>query len=206
MVIFIDFLLQEECIIGKVGVYEMAKNASISRYSEDWLPVKNIMNGMIELDNGLYVTGVKIESKDIFIMDQQAQNNVIYGMRNFYNTLDFEFWLVIADRPVDINLYLSQLQVLYSKTPNRNIRKIIDQDIAKANMFMSSEMSVVDTEYYILFKEKKLEIIQKQLHNLIANLANAGVNSAQTSNSDLRMLLDNFLNGSVSSTFGTVMS
>ncbi len=184
----------------------MAKNASISRYSEDWLPVKNIMNGMIELDNGLYVTGVKIESKDIFIMDQQAQNNVIYGMRNFYNTLDFEFWLVIADRPVDINLYLSQLQVLYSKTPNRNIRKIIDQDIAKANMFMSSEMSVVDTEYYILFKEKKLEIIQKQLHNLIANLANAGVNSAQTSNSDLRMLLDNFLNGSVSSTFGTVMS
>ena len=184
----------------------MAKNASISRYSEDWLPVKNIMNGMIELDNGLYVTGVKIESKDIFIMDQQAQNNVIYGMRNFYNTLDFEFWLVIADSPVDINLYLSQLQVLYSKTPNRNIRKIIDQDIAKANMFMSSEMSVVDTEYYILFKEKKLEIIQKQLHNLIANLANAGVNSAQTSNSDLRMLLDNFLNGSVSSTFGTVMS
>ena len=187
-------------------MHQMAKTASISKYSEDWVPIKNIMNGMIELENGQYVTGVKIESKDIFIMDQQTQNNVIYGMRNFYNTIDYEFWLVIADRPVDINLYLSQLQVLYSRTVNPAIRKLINQDINKANMFMSSELSVVDTEYYILFKEKKQDIIQKRLHNLITNLANAGVNSAQASNSDLRMLLDNFLNGGVSTNFGSVMS
>ena len=184
----------------------MAKNVNISKYTEDWIPVKGILNGMIELDNGQYVTGVKIESKDIFIMDEQTQNNVIYGMRNFYNAIDYEFWLVIADRPVDINLYLSQLQVLYSKTPNPEIRKLIDQDINKANMFMSNELSVVDTEYYILFKEKKQELIQKRIHNLITNLANAGINSAQASNSDLRMLLDNFLNGGSTINFGTVTS
>ena len=184
----------------------MAKNVNISKYTEDWIPVKGILNGMIELDNGQYVTGVKIESKDIFIMDEQTQNNVIYGMRNFYNAIDYEFWLVIADRPVDINLYLSQLQVLYSKTPNPEIRKLIDQDIKKANMFMSNELAVVDTEYYILFKEKKQDLIQKRIHNLIANLANAGINSAQASNSDLRMLLDNFLNGGTTTNFGTVTS
>jgi hypothetical protein len=163
------------------------------------------MNGMIELDNGQFVTGVKIESKDIFIMDQQTQNNVIMGMRNFYNMIDYEFWLVIADRPVDINLYLSQLQVLYSRTLDPAKRKLINQDINKANMFMSSELSVVDTEYYIMFKDKKQDVIQKRLHNIITGLANAGVNSAQASNSDLRMLLDNFLNGGVTTNFGTVM-
>ena len=186
----------------------MTKAASISKsnYTEDWLPIKNILNGMISLENGYFVTGVKIESKDIFIMDQQAQNNVIFGMRNFYNTIDFEFWLIIADRPVDINLYLSQLQVLYSKSPNPAIRKLIMQDIEKANLFMSTELSVVDTEYYILFKEKKQDIIQKRIHNLITSLANAGINSAQTSNSDLRMLLDNFLNGGSTTNFGTVTS
>lgn len=183
----------------------MANTTSISRYSEDWIPVKNIMNGMIELDNGQFVTGVKIESKDIFIMDQQTQNNVIMGMRNFYNMIDYEFWLVIADRPVDINLYLSQLQVLYSRTLDPAKRKLINQDINKANMFMSSELNVVDTEYYIMFKDKKQDVIQKRLHNIITGLANAGVNSAQASNSDLRMLLDNFLNGGVTTNFGTVM-
>ena len=162
----------------------MANTTSISRYSEDWIPVKNIVNGMIELDNGQFVTGVKIESKDIFIMDQQTQNNVIMGMRNFYNMIDYEFWLVIADRPVDINLYLSQLQDLYSRTLDPAKRTLINQDINKANMFMSSELSVVDTEYYIMFKDKKQDVIQKRLHNIITGLANAGVNSAQASNSD----------------------
>ena len=38
-----------------------------SKYSEDWVPIKSIMNGMIQLDNGFYVTGVKISSKNIFI-------------------------------------------------------------------------------------------------------------------------------------------
>ena len=37
------------------------------------------------------------------------------------------------------------------------------QDISKANMFMSTQMNAVDTEYFILFKEKKPEIIQKRL-------------------------------------------
>ena len=36
-------------------------------YTEDWLPVKQIMNGMIQLDDGTYVTGVKITPKNIFI-------------------------------------------------------------------------------------------------------------------------------------------
>ena len=79
------------------------------------------------------------------------------------------------------------------------------EDINKANMFMSSEFNVVDTEYYIIFKEKKMELVQKKLHNLISGFARCGLNSTQTSNADLRMLLDNFLNGGVSTTIGTVM-
>jgi len=176
-----------------------------SKYSENWLPVKQILNGMIQLDNGQYVTGVKVEPKNIFIMDQGSQNNIIYNLRNLYNSLDFEFWILIADRPVDIDVYLSRLQLMYNNTQDAAIKKLIMQDINKANLFMSAEYNVVDTEYYILFKEKRLEIVQKRLHNIISGLASSGLQSSQTSNNDLRMLLDNYLNGGEQSTFGTVM-
>ena len=83
--------------------------------------------------------------------------------------------------------------------------KLVMQDINKANLFMSNEYSVVDTEYYIVFQEKRLEILQKKIRNLISGLANAGLNSMQVSNSDLRMILDNFLNGGTQTNFGTVM-
>ena len=174
-----------------------------SRYTEDWVPIKSIMNGMIQLDNGYYVTGIKVSPKNIFILDPGERENVLFNLQNFYNMLDFEFWLVVADRPVDINLYLSQLQLLYQRCTDGAVRKLIIQDINKANAFMSAEYNVVDTEYFILFKEKRLEIVQKRLHNLIAGLANASMNSTQVSNSDLRMILDNFLNGGMTTTFGT---
>ncbi len=176
-----------------------------SSYTEDWVPIKSITNGMIQLDSGEYVTGVKITPRNIFILDQTTQDGVIYNLRNFYNTIDYEFWLIIADRPVDINIYLSQLQILYNSAQTAVTRKLIMQDINKANLFMSQEYNVVDTEYFILFKDKKMEIIQKKIHNLISNLSNCGLVSAQVSNNDLRMLIDNFFNGGNNTTTGTVM-
>ena len=198
--------LIREGIIGEVGVWNMTQkiNNNVS-YSEDWLPIKQIMNGMIQLDDGTYVTGVKVFPKNIFIMDVGSQNNTIYNLRNFYNSIDFEFWLLIADRPVDIDVYVSQLQLMYNNAQNNAIKKLIMQDINKANLFTSVEYNVVDTEYYILFKEKRMELVQKKLHNLISGLANAGLQSQQASNNDLRMLLDNFLNGGEQTNFGAVM-
>lgn len=195
----------EKDFIGKAGVYTMKNKNAISKYTEDWVPIKQIMNGMIQLDSGEYVTGVKIAPRNIFIMDQGTQDNVIANLRNFYNTLDYEFWLIVADRPVDIDAHLAQLQIKYNNESNSAVRKLIMQDINKANMFMSAEYNVVDTEYFILFKEKKLDIIQKRLHNLMSNLSVCGLNSTQTSNNDLRMLIDNFFNGGQSTTLGTVM-
>jgi hypothetical protein len=189
---------------GNPNVNQMP--APNTKWSEDWVPVKNIMNGMIQLDNGYYVTGVKIASKNIFILDPGERDNVLFNLQNFYNMMDYEFWLVVADRPVDINLYLSSLQLLYQKCTDGAIRKLIIQDINKANAFMGLEYNVVDTEYFILFKEKRLEVVQKKLHNLISGLANASMNSSQVSNADLRMILDNFLNGGMTTTFGTVMA
>ena len=174
-----------------------------SKFTEDWIPVKGIENGMIILDNKSRVTGVKIRPRNITILDPGTQNAIIIGLKNFYNTVDFDFWLISADRPVDISGYLARLQLLYNQSTSPIIRKLINQDIMKANDFMDT--NVTDTEYFILFKEKNLEMIQKRLRTLITGLANCGLDSAQTSNDDLRTILDNFLNGGMRTDFGTVV-
>jgi len=179
----------------------MAKTKN--RYTNDDIPVKEIKNGFIILDNGEKVTGVKIMPKNIFILDQQTQDAVISNLRTVYNTIDYEFWLIAADRPVDINAYLSQLELLYNNVSSPAKRKLIMDDINKGNMFMNN--NVVDTEYFLLFKDKSDDVIQKRIRNLINTLAGAGLVAYQTSNNDLRMILDNFLNGGVTTTFGTVL-
>ena len=172
-----------------------------SKYTD--VPVKDISNGVIVLDNNQKVTGVKIMPRNIFILEQSMQDAIIMNLKNVYNSLDYEFWIVVADRPVDINVYLSQLQVLYGKTSDNKKRKLILEDLNKANMFMNN--NVVDTEYFLLFKEKDNDLIQKRIRNLINNFASAGLTAFQTNNDDLRMILDNFLNGGQTTTFGTVL-
>ena len=183
----------------------MAKRTS-SKYSEDWVPVKNIQNGMIILDNNWYVTGIKVEPKNIFILDPQSQNSILFNLRSFYNNIDYEFWLIVADRPVDIHLYLSELQLQFDNASNQAIRKLISQDIQKAESFTSTAMNVVDTEYFIMFRDKDANVCNKRVQNLISNLASAGLIARQTSDDDLKFLLQNFLNGGAKSEFGTVMS
>ncbi len=181
----------------------MAKKIT-SGYTEDWLPVKGIQNGFIITTNNQKVTGVKITPRNIFILDPQAQENILISLKNFYNMIDFEFWLVVADRPVDISVYMAQLQLLYNEAPNPAIRKLILQDIKKGNMFMNN--NIVDTEYYLLFKDKNTDLLQKRIRNMINGLASCGLNAAQVNNADLRIILENFLNGGTNTEFGTVMS
>ena len=180
----------------------MTKNSQL--YTEDWIPIKAISNGTILLNNKQKVTGVKIRPRNIFILDQGSQDNTLIALKNFYNTIDFEFWLISADRPVDLHNYLARLQLLYNQTPSPAVRKLINQDIDKANNFMNN--NITDTEYYILFKEKNDDIIQKRLRTLVTGLASSGLESSQVSNDDLRVILDNFLNGGMTTNFGTVIS
>ena len=107
--------------------------------------------------------------------------------------MDFEFWLISADRPVDISSYLANLQVLYNQTTDARMIKLITQDIEKANNFMRD--NVTDTEYYILFKDKNTDVLQKRIRTVILGLSNCGLESVPVSNSDLRVILENFLNG-----------
>lgn len=178
-------------------------NKSVSGFTEDWLPVKAIQNNMIITKDNMRVSGVKITPRNIFILDPETQNNILIGLRNFYNTIDYEFWLVVADRPVDISVYMSQMQLLLNETNSPAIRKVIMQDIEKGETFMRN--NVTDTEYYFLFKTRDSDDAMKKARQMINNLATCGLTASLISNSDLRLILENFLNGGTTTEFGTVM-
>jgi len=174
-----------------------------SAFTENWVKIRSIKNGIITLPNKDMVTGVKIEPRNIFIMEDIQQDNILNALRNCYNTMNFEFWLIAADRPVDISVYVSQLELMLNNnlTPARH--KMVLQDLEKADMFVNNQ--VVDTEYYILFKESNMEMLNQKLRALVNGFASCSLLASPTSDDDLRVILDNFLNGGVRTDFGTVV-
>ena len=179
-------------------------NSNSEIFTENWITVKDINNNIIFLDNKKMVTGIKIQPRNIFIMDQSSQYSVIDALRTFYDQIDFEFWLIVADRPVDINLYISQLELHLTNVSDPAIRKLIVDDLNKAESFRDND--VVDTEYFILFQDNNNESMNKRVRTMINNLARCGLVASQTSNDDLRMILDNLLNGGTTFKNRTVTS
>ena len=174
-----------------------------SPFTENWVRIKSIKNGIITLPNKDMITGVKIEPRNIFILDGIQQDNIINAIRNCYNTFNFEFWLIASDRPVDISVYTSQLELLLNEPISPIRRKMIMQDLDKADMFINNQ--VVDTEYYILFKESKMDNLQQKLRAMVNGFASCSLLATPTSDDDLRIILDGFLNGGVRTDFGTVV-
>ena len=82
-------------------------------------------------------------------------------------------------------------------------RKMIMQDLDKADMFINNQ--VVDTEYYLLFKESNMDQLQDKLRTMVNGLASCSLLATPTTDDDLRIILDGFLNGGVRSDFGTVV-
>lgn len=179
-------------------------NTKDNSLTENWIQVKEINNGMIFLDDKSIVSGVKISPRNIFIMTESEQARIINSLKEFYNLIDYEFWLVVADRPVDINLYVSQLELQLSNEQNPARRKLLVDDIEKAEMF--SLNNVVDTEYFFLVKDTNSEALTKKVRGLINNMAGTGLIATQTSNEDLRSILDNFLNGGITYKSGSVIT
>ena len=121
------------------NVKKMAKSVKVdSKWTENWINVKKISNGIIYNNLGEMVTGIKIQPKNIFILDGSSMDNTLIGLMNFYNTIDYEFWLMVADRPVDITVYETELQLLYNKTQDQRIRKLISQDMDKGDYFKNN--------------------------------------------------------------------
>lgn len=179
------------------------KPVNNSAFTENWVKIRSIKNGIITLPNKDMITGVKIEPRNIFILEGIQQDSIINALRNCYNTFNFEFWLIAADRPVDISVYTSQLELLLNEPLSPIRRKMIMQDLNKADMFINNQ--VVDTEYYILFKESRMEVLQDKLKTMVNGLASCSLLATPTTDDDLRVILDNFLNGGVRTDFGTVV-
>jgi len=186
---------------------KQAKTTNLSKtsspFTENWVKIRSIKNGVITLPNRDMVTGVKVEPRNIFIMEQIQQDNILNALKNCYNTFNFEFWLIAADRPVDISLYRSQLELKLNEENDPAIRKMIVQDLNKVDIFVNNQ--VVDTEYFLLFKENNADMMNQKLRSMIDGFATCGMNASQTSDDDLRVILDNFLNGGVRTDFGTVV-
>ncbi len=84
--------------------------AKPSGATQQFVPVKEIRNGIIILKDGSYRGALICSSVNFGLKSADEQRGIIEGFQNFLNTLDFSIQIVVNSRKMDLRPYLSLLE------------------------------------------------------------------------------------------------
>ena len=116
--------------------------------TESLVPVKNISNGIIQLNNGKYVTVLEALPLNFYLKSELEQKNIISGFAAWLKIAPSRLQIVAQTRPADIDAFCERLEDYYNSEPNENCRRMIFEDAQLVNYI--AENQAVTRRFYIV--------------------------------------------------------
>ncbi len=90
-------------------------NRSTTKASQDFVPVKEVRDGIVILKDGSYRAILLASSINFALKSEDEQTAFIVQFQNFLNSLDFSCQIFVQSRMLDIRPYIATLEVEYKK-------------------------------------------------------------------------------------------
>lgn len=81
-----------------------------SKTTQDFVPIKEIRQGVVVLKDGSLRTVVMVSSLNFALKSADEQQSIIMQFQNFLNSLDFSIQIFIQSRKLDIRPYIALLE------------------------------------------------------------------------------------------------
>ena len=85
-------------------------NFSKPKPTQDFVPIKEVRDGIVVLKNGSYRAILLVSSINFALKGEDEQQAIIGQFQNFLNSLDFSVQIFIQSRRLDIRPYLALLE------------------------------------------------------------------------------------------------
>lgn len=94
----------------------MPQTKKTAQSSQNFVPVKEVRDGIIVLNNGGLRGVLMASSLNFALKSEDEQTAFIMQFQNFFNSLDFSIQIYIQSRELDIRPYIETLEVEYKRT------------------------------------------------------------------------------------------
>jgi type IV secretory pathway VirB4 component len=132
-----------------------------SHATQEFVPIKEIRNGMIVLKDGSLRAVIMVSSINFALKSTDEQTAIIFQFQNLLNSLDFPIQIYIQSRRLDIRPYLAQLkerEVVQSnellRVQTREYIQFIKQFTDSTNIMSKSFFLVVPYQGAIITTKK----------------------------------------------------
>lgn len=132
--------------------------------TQQWLPIKNIVKGMVQLKDGRLVKIVEIMPVNFYLKSEVEQENIIYYFASYLKIAPDNLQIRVLTQRADIEEYLRRLEEFHTNEQNELCREMINGEMEFVRTL--SENTAVKKRFFIVY-----EYSQGAMGN-----ANAGIN------------------------------
>lgn len=123
--------------------------ATASKASQDFVPIKEIRDGVIILKDGSMRGILIVSSVNIALKSGDEQSSIILQFQNFLNSLDFFVQIFIQSRKYDIRPYIAQLEEM-EKSQLNDLLKIQTHEYINFIKNFSSNVNIMKKNFFIV--------------------------------------------------------
>ncbi len=123
--------------------------ANSSTATQDFVPIRDIQNGMVILKNGQLCKVLLASSINFALKSSDEQRAILFQFQNFLNTLDFSIQIYVQSRRLNIEPYIANLEALEPIQYNDLMRVQLREYIEFIRTF-TTEVDVMSKNFFLV--------------------------------------------------------
>ncbi len=127
----------------------MPSSSSAPGATQQFVPIKEIRNGVVALKDGTYRGILMCSSVNFALKSADEQRAITEGFQNFLNTLDFSIQIVINSRKMDLRPYLALLEKKASDQKTELLRLQLREYMEFIRSF-AEQANIMTKSFYIV--------------------------------------------------------
>lgn len=117
--------------------------------SQSFVPIKNIRDGLIELENGEYRCVIMTNSLNLSLKGEDEQTAILSQFQNFLNSLEFSIQIFVKSRRMDIAPYIKLLEDRLKVAEGELIKLQIAEYINYIKTF-TDETNIMSKQFFVV--------------------------------------------------------
>ena len=146
--------------------------------SQEFLPVKEIRDGIVVLTDGRLCAVLIASSLNFSLKSTDEQRSTLAQFQNFLNSLDFSVQILIQSRRADIRPYLAQLQEKLLGQTNE-LLKIQTQEYIRFIKTFTEQIDIMKKSFYVVVPFEPTIADQSDVKSLLKGNQNNSILTAE---------------------------
>lgn len=147
----------------------MANKKTTHGSTRDFVPIKEVKDGIIILEDGTLVAISLATSINLSLKSFEEQQGILNSFKSFLNTLDFSTQISIQSRKMDINPYIELLEGRLKEQENELIKLQTMEYISFIKNF-AENVNVMEKQFFLVTSYKPATVTTDAGSSLLAGV------------------------------------